>query len=237
MRMIIIIIRGNLNYEEFSAAGVAAAVIASPSAREAAETESRRCRYRQGQKIDQALTDVAASVEVVTAEEIAREPVSDVYDIVERIPNVTTSFGDLGFAIRGIDQRGVGGSGRGQTLTVYVDDASLGNYTTFFGPLDSWDLGRVEVYRGPQSTNFGRNALAGAIYVRTQDPTYEPDFRRVSKPVNMKPIGLRQLAEAQSLKISLPIVFRANTTLQQLYCYHDDAADQEGNIGASEASL
>lgn len=130
-----------------------------------------------GQKIDTALQDVAASVEVVTGLEIAREPVTDLYDIVERIPNVTTSYGGLGFAIRGIDQRGIGGSGRGQTLTVYVDDASLGNYTTFFGPLDAWDLGQVEVFRGPQSTNFGRNSLAGAIYVRTQDPTYESDFR------------------------------------------------------------
>ena len=130
-----------------------------------------------GQKIDAALQDVAASVAVVTGDEIAREPISDLYDIVDRIPNVTTSFGDLGFAIRGIDQRGIGGSGRGQTLTVYVDDASLGNYTTFFGPLDAWDLGQVEVFRGPQSTNFGRNALAGAIYVRTQDPTYENDLK------------------------------------------------------------
>ena len=79
----------------------------------------------KGQKIDTELQDVAASVEVVTGFEIAREPVSDLYDIVERIPNVTTSFGDLGFAIRGIDQRGIGGSGRGQTLTVYVDDLSV----------------------------------------------------------------------------------------------------------------
>ena len=131
----------------------------------------------KGQKIETALQDVTASVQVVTSMEIAREPISDLYDIVDRIPNVTTSYGDLGFAIRGIDQRGIGGSGRGQTLTVYVDDASLGNYTTFFGPLDAWDMGQVEVYRGPQSTNFGRNSLAGAIYVRTQDPTYENDLR------------------------------------------------------------
>ena len=110
-----------------------------------------------GQKIDTALQDVAASVEVVTGEEIAREPINNLYDIVDRIPNVTTSFGDLGFAIRGIDQRGIGGSGRGQTLTVYVDDASLGNYTTFFGPLNAWDLGQVEAHdlhlrRHPQDT-------------------------------------------------------------------------------------
>ena len=161
-----------------SASALALGAAAQESQQSRQGTESRQATVIvKGQKIDAALQDVAASVEVVTGAEIAREPVSDLYDIVERIPNVTTSFGDLGFAIRGIDQRGIGGSGRGQTLTIYVDDASLGNYTTFFGPLDAWDLGQVEVFRGPQSTNFGRNALAGAIYVRTQDPTYGNDLK------------------------------------------------------------
>lgn len=128
-----------------------------------------------GQKIDQSLTEVTASVDVTTAEEIAREPIVDLYDVVDRVPNVTSSFGGLGFAIRGVDQRGI--AGNGATLTVYVDDSPLGNFTTFFGPLDSWDLSQVEVFRGPQSTNFGRNALAGAIYVRTQDPTFDWDAR------------------------------------------------------------
>ena len=147
-------------------------------AQEAAETESRQSTIIvTGQKIDTAIEDVTSSVKVVGALEIAREPVSDLYDLVERIPNVNSSFGDLGFSIRGIDQRGVGGAGRGQTLTVYVDDAALGNYTTFFGPLESWDLGQVEVFRGPQSTNFGRNSLAGAIYARSRDPSYQSDLR------------------------------------------------------------
>lgn len=128
-----------------------------------------------GQKIDQSLTEVTASVDVTTAEEIAREPIVDLYDVVDRVPNVTSSFGGLGFAIRGVDQRGI--AGNGATLTVYVDNSPLGNFTTFFGPLDSWDLSQVEIFRGPQSTNFGRNALAGAIYVRTQDPTFEWDAR------------------------------------------------------------
>ncbi|MEM7730448.1 MAG: Plug domain-containing protein, partial [Pseudomonadota bacterium] len=127
-----------------------------------------------GQKIDQTLAEVTSSVDVTTAEEIAREAIVDLYDIVDRIPNVTSSFGGLGFSIRGVDQRGIAGSG--STLTIYVDDSPLSNQTTFFGPLDSWDLGQVEVYRGPQSTNFGRNALAGAIYVRTQDPTFDWDL-------------------------------------------------------------
>lgn len=124
-----------------------------------------------GQKFDRSLRQVTSSVTVETGAEIEREPLVDLYDIVDRIPNVTSSFGGLGFAIRGVDQRGVAGSGA--TLTIYVDDAPLGNQTTFFGPLGSWDLGQVEVYRGPQSTNFGRNALAGAIYIRTKDPSFD----------------------------------------------------------------
>ncbi|MEM6828295.1 MAG: TonB-dependent receptor, partial [Pseudomonadota bacterium] len=128
-----------------------------------------------GGKTEQSLQDVTASVNVTTAETIEREPITDLFDIIERVPNVTASFGEQGFAIRGIDQRGVGGSGA--TLIVFVDDSPLSNQTTFFGPTDSWDLGQVEVFRGPQSTNFGRNALAGAIYVRTQDPTYDYEVK------------------------------------------------------------
>ncbi len=144
-----------------------------------------------GQKFEQSLQDVTSSVDVTTSEEISREPITDLYDIVDRIPNVSSSFGGLGFSIRGIDQRGIAGGGA--TLTVYVDDSPLDNQTTFFGPLDSWDLGQVEVYRGPQSTNFGRNALAGAIYVRTQDPTYEWDIRARGEIGNN---GQRQIAAA-----------------------------------------
>ncbi len=144
-----------------------------------------------GTKFEQSLQDVTSSVDVTTSEEIEREPITSVYDVIDRIPNVTSSFGGLGFAIRGVDQRGIAGGGA--TLTVYVDDSPLSNQTTFFGPLDSWDLGQVEVFRGPQSTNFGRNALAGAIYVRTQDPTYQWDFRARGEIGNN---GQRQIAAA-----------------------------------------
>jgi len=88
-----------------------------------------------GQKTEQTLQQVTASVDVTTAEEILREPITDLYDIIERIPNVTAAFGEQGFSIRGVDQRGIGGNGA--TLTVYVDDSPLDNFTTFFGPTDS----------------------------------------------------------------------------------------------------
>lgn len=128
-----------------------------------------------GTKLERSLAEETASVDIVTGIEIAREPVIDLYEVVDRIPNINPALGQQGFVVRGLDQRGVGGSTL--TVTVFVDDSPLGNQTTFFGPLDSWDLSQIEVYRGPQSTNFGRNSIGGAIYVRTQDPTYEWDTR------------------------------------------------------------
>lgn len=159
----------------FSAPGAMAQDFEASEAADSTAEQDQPTIIVTGQKAEQDLQQVTASVDVTTAEEISREPITTVYDVIDRIPNVTSSFGGLGFAIRGVDQRGIAGTGA--TLTVYVDDSPLGNQTTFFGPLDSWDLGQVEVYRGPQSTNFGRNSLAGAIYVRTQDPTYEWDVR------------------------------------------------------------
>lgn len=131
-----------------------------------------------GQKSEGAtLAEVEESLTVVTGEAIDREPILDLYDVARRVPNLVEVNGGRGFAIRGVQQSGPSFAGQGQTLAVYVDDLPLNARQTFAGPLDVWDLAQVEVYRGPQATTFGRNALAGAIYVRTADPTFEFDAR------------------------------------------------------------
>lgn len=180
MRLTLLNTASALGIAAFSATSATAQTSSSATATEngaaqASDEAGQSVIIVTGQKTEQTLQQVTASVDVTTAEEILREPITDLYDIIERIPNVTASFGEQGFSIRGVDQRGIGGNGA--TLTVYVDDSPLDNFTTFFGPTDSWDLAQVEVYRGPQSTNFGRNTIAGAIYLRTQDPTYEWDLR------------------------------------------------------------
>ncbi|MEM9370058.1 MAG: TonB-dependent receptor [Pseudomonadota bacterium] len=128
----------------------------------------------EGELQSRTLQDTQTSVTVVTGEELDRRDDIDLYDVIERIPNVTSSFGEKGFAIRGIDQRGVGAAGSGLLVNTSIDGISLpNNQSTFFGPYSTWDLGQVEVLRGPQSTQQGRNALAGAIVIRSADPTYD----------------------------------------------------------------
>ncbi|MDP3768010.1 MAG: TonB-dependent receptor, partial [Dehalococcoidia bacterium] len=74
--------------------------------------------------------------------------------------------------IRGISNTSVSGVGSGGLATVYVDGAPIPERQLHTTPLDLWDVAQVEVLRGPQSTLQGRNALAGAIVIRTQDPTF-----------------------------------------------------------------
>ena len=131
-----------------------------------------------GQKTAKNYFDVPSSVSVTTGEEIEREPLADLYDIITRIPNVNRqSQNGVGFAIRGIQNIGPARAGNGPLLTVFVDDAPLNGSGSDLGPTGAWDLEQVEVYRGPQSTNFGRNSLAGAIYLRTKDPEYDWDLK------------------------------------------------------------
>ncbi|MEM8625040.1 MAG: TonB-dependent receptor [Pseudomonadota bacterium] len=132
----------------------------------------------EGELQTRSLQDSQTSVAVITGEEVERRDDFDLYDVIERTPNVTSSLGEKGFAIRGVDQRGVGGGGIGLLVTTVVDGATLSNNRqTFFGPYSTWDLGQIEVLRGPQSTQQGRNALAGAIVIRSADPSYDFELK------------------------------------------------------------
>lgn len=129
-----------------------------------------------GEKTERSLQDTTTSVAVTTAERIEEENIQNIYDIIQRTPNVTETYGASGFTIRGISDRGYGG-GSGGLSTVYVDGAPLPQDSLFAGPLNMWDINQVEILRGPQSTLQGRSALAGAIVVRSQDPTFDWDLR------------------------------------------------------------
>ncbi|MEO1600186.1 MAG: TonB-dependent receptor [Pseudomonadota bacterium] len=132
----------------------------------------------EGELQTRSLQDTQTSVAVIPGEELERRGDLDLYDVIERTPNVTSSFGEKGFAIRGIDQRGPGAAGSGLLVTTRVDGITLPtNQTTFFGPYSTWDLEQIEVLRGPQSTQQGRNALAGAVIIRSADPTFAADLK------------------------------------------------------------
>ncbi|MEM1036829.1 MAG: TonB-dependent receptor [Pseudomonadota bacterium] len=129
-----------------------------------------------GTKLEQDLQDFEVSAEIFDSERLAREQITELSELLLKVPNVTTVGGaDSNFSIRGIGRAGVGGAGQGVTSSVYVDGSPITSLNFNRGPIGLWDTEQVEVLRGPQSSVQGRNALAGGIFIKTADPTFETE--------------------------------------------------------------
>lgn len=125
-----------------------------------------------GEKSDRSLQQTTSSVAVTTAKRIAQENLQSIQEVYQRTANLSETYGAAGFSIRGIDQRGVSGGSGAATATVFVDGAPVPQSLLSNGPTDLWDVAQVEVFRGPQSTLQGLNALAGAVHIRTEEPGF-----------------------------------------------------------------
>jgi len=125
----------------------------------------------RSEKFVRNLQDTQTSVGVVTEAEAEAIPVRDWEDTALLVGNVSTS-GAGTFTIRGVTNVGVGGGGT-PTATLYIDGVPQGPFTTSRTIRGMWDVEAVEVFRGPQSTTSGRNALAGAVYVRSAPPSFD----------------------------------------------------------------
>ena len=130
----------------------------------------------EGGKIAREFVDNPASVGVVTGEDIETYGIDDLRDSFNRLGNVRWFEGNranTGISIRGINSEGVTEPTNNAPVTsIIIDGATQSVESTRRGARGVWDIGQVEVFRGPQSTLQGRGALAGAVILKTNDPTF-----------------------------------------------------------------
>ncbi|OYW50572.1 MAG: TonB-dependent receptor [Novosphingobium sp. 28-62-57] len=120
---------------------------------------------------------VPMAITAFNADTLQALQVRDLQTLTFSAPNVSldqvgTSRGTANFSIRGL---GVNSSipSIDPTVGVFVDGVYIGvNAGLVF---DVFDLGSVEVARGPQGILYGRNTTGGAVLINTGDPT--SDFR------------------------------------------------------------
>lgn len=124
------------------------------------------------QKKEQRIEDVPISMSVVDSKFVAAWAITDVREAMLFVPNVKVE--ESGFfaspRVRGFSfnnnnkafepPAGVALDGIPYTRVEYFNSAIF-------------DIGRVEVMRGPQGTTFGKNTTAGLINIITGDPTDE----------------------------------------------------------------
>ncbi len=119
-------------------------------------------------KRDETLHDVPVTVNAFSAAEIESAGIERPQDFIALTPNVTmvqtqnqgTSF----ITVRGISQA----RNSEPSVAVLIDGVLLANPSQFNQEL--FDIEHIEVLKGPQGALYGRNAIGGAIIIRTRDP-------------------------------------------------------------------
>jgi iron complex outermembrane receptor protein len=119
--------------------------------------------------------DVPITVNVFTAENIEAAGIQKPADFIARVPNMTLvetqNAGNAFVVLRGISQA----RNSEPSVAVLVDGVLETNPAEFNQEL--FDIEQIEVLKGPQGAVYGRNAIGGAIIIRTKDPGDEFEGR------------------------------------------------------------
>jgi iron complex outermembrane receptor protein len=113
--------------------------------------------------------DVPVTMDVFTSQEIAAAGIESPRDFIAMVPNMTLvetqNIGNSFITIRGISQA----RNSEPSVAVLVDGVLETNPYEFTQGL--YDIQQIEVLKGPQGALYGRDAIGGAIIIRTADPS------------------------------------------------------------------
>jgi iron complex outermembrane receptor protein len=122
---------------------------------------------------EQTLAEVPFSIAAPTEDDLLKRGADDIEDVAANVAGFTVQNlgpGQSQVAMRGVssgqivrDQPGVK-----EQVGAYLDDSVI-SLSLFTPDLDLFDVGRVEVLRGPQGTLFGAGSLSGTVrYISNQ---------------------------------------------------------------------
>jgi iron complex outermembrane receptor protein len=145
-----------------------AAVGSGPAA---AEEGSRRSELTEivvtAQKREERAQDVPISIVAVTADELEKRQITGIDDLQSIVPGLQLHKQGQTNAIY---LRGVANlAGNSPLVGVYLDEADVTAGAAQLD-VDTYDLQRVEVLRGPQGTLYGEGSMGGTIRFITNNP-------------------------------------------------------------------
>jgi len=104
---------------------------------------------------------------------VSRATLGSFEQVVQLVPNMNLSGeGSRAryFQLRGVGEREQYEGAPNPSVGFIIDDIDLSGIG---GVANTYDVARIEVLRGPQSARYGSSALAGLVYVQTEEPSGE----------------------------------------------------------------
>ncbi len=122
-------------------------------------------------RLDTPANEIPNSVTVITAQELEQKQAGTVLDALQSVPGVELAQTGQPGSTASLYTRG---SGDGNTLVMIDgiplnDPLSTSRSYDFLDQLSLDDVSRIEVVRGPQSTLYGSNAMAGVVNIITKN--------------------------------------------------------------------
>ncbi len=136
------------------------------------------------------LQQIPSAITVVGEDDIQKRNADHLESILSLAPNVNYSAGASRgryFQIRGIGERSQFIDPVNPSVGLIIDGIDM---TGLGGAATLFDIEQVEILRGPQGTAFGANALAGAINIKSKQPTKETEGYVEAKAGNYNSKGL-----------------------------------------------
>ena len=120
---------------------------------------------------------VGSSVSVITSNEISQRQLNSVVDVLRELPGISVYQQGGPGKLSYVSMRGANSN---HTLVildgVVMNDPSSPSNAFDFSYLNANDIDRIEVVRGPQSTLYGSDAIAGVINIITKKGNAKPEY-------------------------------------------------------------
>jgi len=125
------------------------------------------------QKRSESLQSVPVSVTALTSGQLGEFKMDSPSDLATHIPNLqvggVNGEGSPIFSLRGVSMFDYS-LNQSSPVASYIDEVYKGNVVLF--GVETYDLERIEVLRGPQGTLYGKNSTGGAINFITKAPGF-----------------------------------------------------------------
>lgn len=124
-------------------------------------------------KRQERMQDVPQSINVVGGEQLQELSILTFQDIKQLTPglNLSRSSGDeQSVSLRGVKMPNGNSSNATNTVDVYFNEVPQSVFSSFSS---LYDIGQIEVLRGPQGTLRGRTSPSGSVLVTTRRPGFD----------------------------------------------------------------